>query len=196
VPKPVESGSDAPFVQAACLACLIYEMEGQIVKKDRRTVWILTGLVAGIGLASIWPHEELSAAASDRNEKFAIVTAHLGLNAEGVFVLDFLTGRLTGACLNRTRNGTGFVHFYFRNAAEDFQVAGSATPYYAITSGNAEIQNRSGAQWGASAIYIAELNSGRVQAYAVPYRITQVPQAPVPLFPIANFPFREATVTE
>ncbi|MFP6765798.1 MAG: hypothetical protein VB858_19360 [Planctomycetaceae bacterium] len=166
------------------------------MKKDRRIVWILAGMMAGIGLASIWPHEELSAATSDRNEKFAVVTAHLGLSAEGVFVLDFLTGRLTGACLNRTRNGTAFVHYYFRNAAEDFQVAGSATPYYAITSGAAEIQNRGGAQWGQSAIYIAELNSGQVQAYAVPYRITQVPQAPVPLIPVAAFPFRERTVTE
>ncbi len=154
-------------------------------------------MIVGIGLASIWPHErELAAAASDRNEKFAIVTAQLGIGAEGVFVLDFLTGRLTGASLNRMRNGTGFVHFYYRNVAEDFQVAGSATPYYAVTSGFAEIQNRGGAQWGQSALYVAELNSGQVKAYAIPYRITQVPQAPVPLVPLAQFPFREATVTE
>lgn len=159
-------------------------------------MWILTGLIAGIGLASIWPHEPLAAATADRNEKFAMITSQLGLDTEGVFVLDFLTGRLTGAALSRTRNGTGFVQFYYRNVAEDFQVAGSATPYYAISSGFAEIQNRGGAQWGQSAIYIAELNSGRVQAYAIPFRITQVAQPPVPLVPVAVFPFREATVTE
>lgn len=165
--------------------------------RDRRFAWILTGLIVGVGLASIWPHEPVSAAAgSDRNEKFAIVTAQLGPNAEGVFVLDFLTGRLTGACLNRIRNGTGFVQFYYRNVAEDFAVAGNATPYYAVTSGFADIQNRGGAQWGQSAVYIAEMNSGKVAAYAVPYRITQVVQSPVPLVPLANFPFREATVTE
>lgn len=158
---------------------------------------MLTGLIAGIGLASIWPHEPVAAAAgSDRNEKFALVTAQLDLNTEAVFVLDFLTGRLTGASLNRTRNGTGFVYYYYRNVAEDFQIAGNATPYYAITSGFAEIQNRGGAQWGQSALYIAEMNSGKVAAYAIPYRITQVPQPPVPIVPLANFPFREATVTE
>ena len=165
--------------------------------RDRRIVWLLTGLVVGIGLASIWPHEPLEAAAgSDRNEKFALVTAQLGIGVEGVYVLDFLTGRLTGAALSRSRNGTSFVHFYYRNVAEDFQVAGSATPYYAVTSGFADILNRGGAQWGDSAIYVAELNSGQVKAYAVPYRITQVVQNPVPLVPLAQFPFREATVTE
>lgn len=164
--------------------------------RDRRTVWLLTGLLAGIGLASIWPHEPLEAAASDRNEKFAVVTAQLGLGAEGVFILDFLTGRLTGAALSKMRNGTGFVHFYYRNVAEDFQVAGSATPYYAITTGFADIQNRGGAQWGDSAVYVAELNSGTMKAYAIPYRITQVVQQPVPLVPLAQFPFREATITE
>ena len=165
--------------------------------RDRRFAWILTGLIAGIGLASIWPHEPLAAGAgSDRNEKFAIVTAELGINTEAVFILDFLTGRLTGASLNRTRSGTGFVYFYYRNVAEDFKVAGNATPYYAITSGTAEIQNSGGAQWGQAAIYVAELNSGRVQAYAIPYRITQVPQPPIPIVPLAGFPFREATVTE
>lgn len=165
--------------------------------KDRHFVWILTGVIAGLGLALIWPHEPVAAVATDRNEKFAICTAPLGVGAEGIFVLDFLTGRLTGAGVNRMGgNNYGFVNFYFRNLAEDFQVDGNATPYYAITSGRAEIPNSGRTQWGDSVIYVAEMNSGKVAAYAVPYRITQTAQPPVPLVPLASFPFREATITE
>ena len=161
--------------------------------RDRRMVWLFAGVLAGIGLASVWPHEPLDAATADRNEKFAIVTAPLGINSEGVFVLDFLTGRLTGAALNRVRGGgVGFTNLYYRNVAEDFQVAGNATPNYAISSGITEIPNAGGVQWGNSVIYVAEMNSGKVAAYGVPYRITQVAQPPVPLVPVGNFPFREA----
>lgn len=167
------------------------------MNKDRRIVWLFAGIVAGIGLASIWPHEPLDAATADRNEKFAVITTPVGLQTEGVFVLDFLTGRLTGAVLSKTRGGgVGFTNFYYRNVAEDFQVAGNATPNYAVSSGFADIPAAGGVRWGQSALYVAEMNSGKVAAYGVPYKITQVAQPPSPLVPIGNFPFREATITE
>lgn len=161
---------------------------------DRRWQWLLAGFVAGAALMSVWPHEPLSADQSDRNEKFALMTAPVAIGSEAVFILDTLTGRLTGGALGRTKNGTAFTNFYFRNLAEDFGATGET--HYAISAGVAEIQNRGGAQWGASAVYVAELNSGTVAAYAIPYRITQTPTPPVPLFPIDKFPFREVTVKE
>jgi len=163
-------------------------------RTDRRWLWLLTGFIAGAALVSIWPHEPLTASQSDRNEKFVLLSAPMALDTEAVFVLDNLTGRLTGAALGRTRNGTGFTNFFYANLAEDFKASGET--YYAITAGIADIQNRGGAQWGAAAIYVAELSSGMVGAYAVPYRITQVPGPPVPLVPVATFPFRERTVTQ
>jgi hypothetical protein len=162
---------------------------------DRKGLFLLVGLVAGLALASIWPHEPLSASTSDRNEKFAMITTPVGLAAEGVFVLDFLTGRLSGAVLSRTRNSAAFTNYYFRNVADDFQVRG-AEPNYTITGGVAEIPNAGAVQFGASAIYIAELNSGVVRAYGIPYRVSQVKMDPVPLLPGDSFSFREATVTQ
>lgn len=159
-------------------------------------VWLTTGLVAGICIASIWPHEPLSAATADRNEKFGLITAPVTVGSEAVFVIDYLTGRLTGAMLQRTRQGTAFVNFYYRNLAEDFKVGASGEPYYAISSGFAEIPNTGGSQWGRSALYVAELTSGKVGAYAIPYQITQRSLPPQPLTPIGSFPFREATVTQ
>ena len=125
-----------------------------------------------------------------------MITAPVTGATEAVFVIDYLTGRLTGALMNRTRKGTVFVNFYYRNLAEDFKVGASGTPYYAVSSGFAEIPNSGGSQWGSSALYVAELTSGRVNAYAIPYSITQNVLPPVPLVPIDTFPFREATVTQ
>lgn len=166
-------------------------------RSNRKTVWLALGFAAGLAMASIWPHEPLQALSSDRNEKFAIITTPVALDSEAVFVLDFLTGRLTGARLSRTRaSGTAFINFYYRNLAEDFNVTAGGEPYYAITAGGAEIQNRGGAQWGQTALYVAELNSGAVNAYAIPYTVSQQPQPPVPLFPIDKFQFREQNVTQ
>ncbi len=174
-------------------------------RSDRKLVWLTLGFAAGLAMASIWPHEPLQAASSDRNEKFAIITtpvgsgigAGIGSGSEAVFVVDFLTGRLTGARLSRTRNsGTAFINFYYRNLAEDFQVNAGGDAFYAVTEGLAEIQGQRGTQWAQSALYVAELNSGKVAAYAIPYTVAQTPQDPVPLFPIGTFPFREQNVTQ
>lgn len=165
-------------------------------RTNYKLVWLTAGLVAGISVASIWPHEPLSAATADRNEKFGLITAAVNSEAEAVFVIDYLTGRLSGALLNRTRQGTAFVNFYYRNLAEDFKVGASGEPYYAVSSGIASIPNSGGNQWGLSALYVAELTSGKVGAYAIPFQISQRPLPPQPLTPIDSFPFREATVTQ
>ena len=165
-------------------------------RQGGRLSWMALGLVAGIAIASIWPHEPLRAASSDRNQKFAMVTCQVGNGYEGVFVLDFLTGRLVGACLGRVQAVTQFQYYYLRNVAEDFKVAGQGEPYYAISAGYADIQSRGNAQFGASVIYVAELNSGKVGAYAIPFKIAQQKVAPVALTPIGDFPFREANIAQ
>lgn len=167
-------------------------------KRNAKWLWLVTGFAAGIALASIWPHEPVAASSSsDRNDKFVLISVPMGLaSGDAVFVLDFLTGRLTGAGMSRTRNGTAFINYYYRNLAEDFQINPAIEPQYALTAGAAEIQNRGGTQWGSHALYAAELSSGKVAAYAIPFRVSQVKAPPVPLFPIDTFPFREATVTE
>lgn len=174
-----------------------------VYRSDRKLVWLTLGFAAGLTMASIWPHEPLQAASSDRNEKFAIITVPVGqglgiaANSEAVFVLDFLTGRLTGARLSRTRtSGSAFINFYYRNLAEDFQVNAGGEPYYAMTAGAAEIQGQRGTQWAQSALYVAELNSGKVGAFAIPFSVSQTPLPPVALTPIDTFPFREQNVTQ
>ena len=161
---------------------------------NSRMVWLVVGLLAGLCVSYFWPHEPVRAAATDRNDKFALATAILGDGGngptEGIFALDFLTGRLTGAALNR--DSRAFVAFYIANVAADFGIDAGQSPKYAIISGLAQPPNRAGRQFASSYLYIGELTTGQVRCYAIPYRITARPiPTPVPLIPVAFFQFRE-----
>jgi hypothetical protein len=159
---------------------------------DRRTWWLLAGLVAGVALSSLWPAEPLQAVATDREERFAIATTDTGLNQpESVFVLDFLTGRMVGATLNAQTSQ--FSNFYFRQVTGDFQLEGSAKPKFVMIPGRAELNSGRGTTTSTGVIYIGELTSGKVVAYRFPVRITRTPSAPVPMEAFAYFAFRDAT---
>ena len=168
-------------------------MKNQLL--ESRRVWLIAGVVIGLAIANYWPHEQAMAISTDRSEKFAMMTVPAANDTEAVFVLDFLTGRLTGAVLDR--QAKGFVAYYYRNLAEDFQADVNLTPTYAIVQGAAPFRSRSGSQIAPSAIYVSELSSGKVNAYAMPYQnFTRVQETPIALIPVTSFPFRAAAQTE
>lgn len=156
-------------------------------------MWLAVGLAAGLCISYFWPHEPVAAVGNDRDSKFGILTAPMAPNVEGVFVLDYLTGQLSGAVIN-PGNGQ-FNHTYTRSVATDFKVDPKSQPHYAFVSGLASLpKSRSVPLPGASVIYVAELSTGRVIAYAVNFPRTRGPVKPQDLVPIGNFPFREATI--
>lgn len=159
---------------------------------DSRGVWCVVGLVAGLGIATLWPHEPALASATDRTAQFSMATASVNpiTPLEGVFVLDFLTGSLKGAVLNE--QSYTFTQFYYRDLAQDFKVDPKKEPSYAMVTGVANINSRPGFQASNGVIYIAELSSGRVAAYGFAYTVARVPQPPIKLIPLDNFQFREA----
>lgn len=156
-----------------------------------RAAWLIVGILAGVCIAYFWPHEPISAAATDRTDKFAMATVIMEDDLEAVFAMDFLTGRLTGAVLNN--QGNGFAAYYFRDIATDFKVDPGAKPNYTVLGGRAFMQQRGSAQWASSVVYIGELTSGRIAGYAVPYRTMnrKVPK-PIELVPLDVFSFRGA----
>lgn len=164
---------------------------------ESRVTWLVIGLLAGMAISTIWPHEPVQAAATDRSAQFAIVTVNVQAQIdplEGVFTLDFLTGDLKGAVLSRQ---TGkFTAFYYRNVASDFTVDRNAKLSYAITSGNATLQARGGATPATSLLYIAELTSGKVNAYGFLWKETTVPIAPQLMLPVDSYLFREPLEAE
>ena len=165
----------------------------------RTTPWmgILFGIAIGIGISQCWPARRLQATATDRSDQYAICTAPGTAleSSEGIFTLDFLTGDLKGAMLNRSLGK--FTQFYYRNIIQDFGLEQSAQAKYALVSGqNLLAGGRGGVTPAPAAIYVAELNSGRVIAYGFPYRESQTRQAPAPFVMMDGFPFRQPTEKE
>ena len=159
---------------------------------QNRMAWglLLVGFAAGLGVSSFWPNEPSFAAATDRSDKFAITTVRVDGETEAVFVLDFLTGRLRGAVYNPQANM--FVASYYRNVAHDFKISPDVEARYAIIGGLGAAQSRGQVQFAASALYVAELSSGRVNAYAIPYQVWNRPlPRPLALIPMGTFSFRE-----
>jgi hypothetical protein len=161
-------------------------------------VWLVFGLLAGLAVSSFWPHEPLSAATSDREKNFGLMTvavrdiqlAGVQDKQEGIFVLDYLTGRLQGAILN-SRIGK-FTHIYYRDLANDFNVDPNAgRPQYAMATGIAQLPTQGRVPWANGIVYIGELTSGRIHAYAFPYAQSRVKLPPIPIKKIDEWQFRQ-----
>jgi len=159
-------------------------------------VWLLTGVLAGLALASLWPTEQVHAIATDRSDRFAVTTVDVGPGTpDAVFVLDFLTGRLTGALLNPT-SGV-FTNFYFRNVAADFIVDPNVKAKYAMIPGAGVLNSGGGVTTASGVIYIGELASGKLVAYRFPFRNSREPLNDIlPLEPFAFYSFRDAESKE
>jgi len=156
--------------------------------------WLALGIAVGGSLIWALPSRDVAAFTSDRNDKFAVTTALTGPTSEAVFVLDFLTGQVRGFALDRTANR--FMWIYSRSVAQDFGVDPNKPARYALVSGMAQATGRGGASFAPSYIYVAELSSGRVQAYAIPYRSGQRGSTPIQLVPVPNLQFAFAEPRE
>lgn len=166
---------------------------------DSRLVWLVAGLLGGLGVAYFWPHEPAYATTADRDANFAMITIPVGTSAagitdpmDGVFILDFLTGQLKGAVLNRQ---TGrFASLYYRDLAKDFNVDPQAKGRFAMASGYAQVAGQRGKTFASGVLYVAELDSGELAAYAFPWN--EAPRtAPITyeLAPLDHFLWRQPT---
>lgn len=166
---------------------------------ENRSTWLVLGLMAGICVAYFWPHEPAYATNADRDSQFLMVTVPVGTSAagisdpmDGVFILDFLTGQLKGAVLNR-QSGK-FTNLYFRDLAKDFNVDPQADPHYAMVTGYAQLAGQRGLTFASGIVYVGELSSGQLAAYAFPWKEAPRPAPQViPLVPIDVFQWREPT---
>jgi hypothetical protein len=166
-----------------------------VIKSEQRMVWLAAGLVGGLCVSYFWPHEPAMSAASDRNSKFGMatcaVTSGLGVagELEGIFVLDYYTGRLTGATLD-PKSGK-FMSGYFRAVAADFQVDPKAEPNYAMVTGKAPLNAKGRTPMASGVIYVGELSSGKILAYGFPFAVANRPTEPLPLDLLDGYTFRE-----
>ena len=162
----------------------------------QRTTWMGVGLMGGLAIAYLWPHEPAQAITNSRAEKFEMFTCPAAtIGNEGVFVFDHVTGQVRGAVLDPQT--AGFTAFYYRHLAQDFNLAElGGKPQWTIAAGFAQLQNKPGVrvQTAPGVIYVAELTTGMVHCYAFSWERTTRQAALQELTFVAKFPFRQADV--
>ncbi len=132
-----------------------------------RAVWVIVGILIGMVLAGQWLDTPARAVATDRGTGFVVATGRLDENIEGLYVLDLTTGDLSGVMLNRQT--ITFSNRYTYNVLKDFE--GATDPQFTMVTGLADLRRGPTGQIQPSdaVIYVAELTTGRVVAYSVPW---------------------------
>jgi hypothetical protein len=154
--------------------------------------WLVAGVIVGLAVALYWPSEPAYAIGVSRAENFAMcaVPTQAG-TSEAMFVLDFTTGRLVGAAYNSQLGG--FSQLYMREIAADFGVQAGSDAEYIMVPARTEFRAIAGPGRGSpaqGAIYVGEVNSGRVMMYGFTYFSAPQQARPMTLDVIAQFPFR------
>ena len=170
---------------------------------NSKTAWLalgaVAGLVVGLNVAGIWPQVPLHAVATHGQDTFAICTVPLDEDIEAVFILDDVTGDLKCAALNVQMRR--FNTFFEYNVIRDLPAATSKNPHYRIVSGHANMrQNVQAGQVARSAIYVAEVSSGQLVAYAVPWVPGRANSGAIPvqaaILPIDRWQFRTTPIRD
>lgn len=162
---------------------------------ETRLAWLVCGIVIGLAVALYWPHEPAMADTIDRSDKFAMASVRTQVgSSEAVFVLDFVTGRLVGAAYH-SQTGS-FSQRFFRNIAADFNIDAGTPAQYSMVPAFIEVRAGGTAAGGGTpasgALYVGEMNSGKVILYGFMYRASPRGGQMTPLQPIGNFSFRES----
>ncbi len=162
-----------------------------------RPIWLGAGLIGGLVLGGLWPHTPLHAVATDRSASFAIATGPVDEEVEAIYFLDFLTGDLNAVVLNRQLNM--FTAFYRYNVLNDLGVNPSKNPQYMMVTGMTSPRaGSSRLRPSLAAVYVAEVSSGWVAAYAIPWsksaRTAGQAMGMSPLVPLAKTRFRAAAI--
>ena len=143
------------------------------IKPSRLGVGLLAGLgiglVIGMLFAGYWPNVPIHAVATDRTDGFAIATGYCDESVEAVYFLDFVTGNLSAAVVSK-QNGH-FNAFYTHNVVADLGINPAKPPRFLLTTGTVDLRRTGGktTTLSRSLVYVAELQSGKVAAYAIPW---------------------------
>ena len=135
----------------------------------QRWSYLAAGLILGLIAGGFWPDSPAHAVATAQLESFAVCTAPLDDDGEAIFFLDYLTGDLKGAAINP--NNGKFTALFQANVTTDLGVDVTKGPKYLLVSGvNSFRRMAGGPQLGNSVIYVAELSTGKVVAYGIPWQ--------------------------
>ena len=158
----------------------------------RSAMTFAAGALTMAAVAYLLPAKSAKAPVANGNDKFTMVTVpavEIG-DTEAVFVLNHLTGVLTGAYYNVQNNK--YTHRFVHNVAVDFNTGANPEPKYAIVSSYAALRTQGGIQPAVGVIHIAELSSGLVISYGLPRPTNKNQNATMELGKLGYFQFAEA----
>lgn len=165
------------------------------VRRRSWVVWFALGTICGLLATGFWPNTPLHAVATDHSDTCVMATGMVDDSVEAVFLLDFLTGTLRGAVIsNQSR---GFQAVYETNVLADLAASVTAlnvkvkaenvarkkqgaparpdvqlpqSPKFLMVTGISDLR-RGAARLrpGRSVVYVAEVSTGLVLAYVVPW---------------------------
>ena len=170
--------------------------------KIRRITCLAAGLAVAVGLAvglmlgGLWPQTLLHATATDRMDTFAISTGLVDDDVEAVYFLDFLTGELRALVMGRQAGGISGIYTF--NVAGHLSIDPSKNPRYMMVTGMVNLR-RGGSrmQAGRAVVYVAEVTSGRMGAYAIPWNPSIAASGQTmtaKLVPVATYQFRTVSI--
>ena len=130
------------------------------------------GLAVGMALNGPGP-ERVFAATAVADDSFAVCTAPLGDGTDGIFLLDFETGDLTGGVLNRTT--AKFTGGYRHNVLKDldFKAGKVKGPRFLLTTGLADFAGNAAVNMAGSVLYVTDAATGITVAYGIPWNAQQ-----------------------
>jgi hypothetical protein len=131
------------------------------------------GLAVAVGYAwgTNWgrgSEVKLNAMSGYGTETFAMVTGPVDDTAEGVFLLDYLTGDLQCYVIN-PRTGK-FGAWFKRNVVADLRVERGKKPSFTMATGMVNFPRGGSLKRPANCVvYVADANTGRFAAYTIPW---------------------------
>jgi hypothetical protein len=132
------------------------------MKDVGRLVWLTVGLALGAAGVGFWmAGSKPVLAGNDRHEDYIICTgpvaALLRVPTDGVWLLDYRTGRLLGTVIDRT-NGK-IIGWSEVDLVAEFQVPPRQNVHFMMTTG--QVAN------GQAALYVAETQTGKFGVYTM-----------------------------
>ena len=105
---------------------------------------------------------------SQADESFAAFTVPLSVGSEGFFILDFLTGDLSGGVINPATStfGASFRHNVLNDLG--FQPGQVKNPKFLLVAGQVEMR-RSRTPMAPAVLYVTDCTSGATAAYGIPF---------------------------
>lgn len=133
---------------------------------------------AGVVVGMVLPRQPIGtvqAMTALADESFAVCTVPVDGGVEGLFMLDFETGDLSGGVLNTAVSPPRFASGYKYNVLNDlgFKAGQVKNPKFLLVSGLAEMPAVGGMQFAPSVLYVTDSSTGTTVAYGIPYNAQQ-----------------------